>query len=108
MKSLANARGSEFNYPLDVEKKESQQTLRDLLLKGVEEIFESLQHFKNWKSHRITGDSSFSREDFLEEMIDAFNYMFSVLILLGYSEKEVIEMYEKKHQIILKRIKDGY
>ena len=39
---------------IDPASKEGQKYLRDLALHGVEEMFEALQHLKNWKSHRIT------------------------------------------------------
>ena len=41
-------------WPVDVTKKESQILLRDVTLKGVEEMFEALQELKNAKSHRQT------------------------------------------------------
>jgi hypothetical protein len=54
---------------IDPTSKEGQQYLRDLALHGVEEMFEALQHLKNWKSHRQTdvGDG-FDRDEFLEEI----------------------------------------
>ena len=41
-------------WPVDLSDKLSQQHLRDTALKGVEEMFEALQHLKNWKPHRET------------------------------------------------------
>ena len=54
---------------IDITSKEGQKYLRDLALHGVEEMFEALQHLKNWKSHRQTdlGDKPNS-EEFLEEI----------------------------------------
>ena len=50
-----------------------QKYLRDIALYGVEEIFEALQHLKNWKAHRQTDlGGDFNRDDFLEEMVDAY------------------------------------
>lgn len=40
--------------------------------------------------------------------MDAFNYFFSVLIVLGVNPEDLHEAYVKKHEIILKRLKDGY
>ena len=76
-----NIPGAYPDFPLDMSKKESQQVCRDLALKGVEEMFEALQHLKNWKPHRQTDMPEINREEFLEEIVDAFNYFFSLNIL---------------------------
>ena len=94
---------------IDPASKEGQQYLRDLALHGVEEMFEALQHLKNWKTHRQTdmGDC-FNREDFLEEMVDAFNYFFALMINLEVEEDEFYKAFLKKHDIIIDRLKTGY
>ena len=101
--------GSYPPWPLDISSKKSQQVLRDTALKGIEEMFEALQHLKNWKTHRQTdlGDC-FNREDFLEEMVDAFNYFFALMINLEVSDDEFYEAFLKKHDIIIDRLKTGY
>jgi len=94
---------------IDPTSKEGQQYLRDLALHGVEEMFEALQHLKNWKSHRQTDmGGTFNREDFLEEMVDAFNYFFALMINLEVSDDEFYEAFLKKHDIIIDRLKTGY
>jgi hypothetical protein len=95
-------------WPLDPTSKENQIHIRDMALRGVEEMFEALQHLKNSKPHRQTDMPDFDREAFLEETVDAFNYFLSVLILLGVSSDELHEAYEKKHLKIMERIRDGY
>jgi len=101
--------GSYPSLPLDLKTKESQQFCRDLALRGVEEMFEALQHLKNWKPHRMTEfNEDPDREEFLEEIVDALNYFFSLLIAAGFDEKDLFEAYEKKHQIIMNRLKEGY
>jgi len=95
--------------PLDLRQKESQQFCRDLALRGVEEMFEALQHLKNWKPHRMTEfNEAPDREEFLEEIVDALNYFFSLLIVSGFNDKDLAEAYEKKHKIIMNRLKEGY
>ena len=97
------------NFPVDVTTKESQQYCRDLALRGVEEMFEALQHLKNWKPHRMTEfNEAPDREEFLEEIVDALNYFFSLLIVSGFDDKDLCEAYEKKHEIIMNRLKEGY
>ena len=95
-------------WPVDIADKRSQQYCRDLALKGVEEIFEALQHFKNWKPHRQSENGEFDREKFLEEMVDSFNYFFSLLIAAGFTADDLHRAYVEKDQIIHSRIKKGY
>ena len=100
--------GSYPDFPLDMSKKESQQICRDLALKGVEEMFEALQHLKNWKPHRQTDIPEVDKDEFLEEIIDAFNYFFAVLIVTGFNEEDLFDAFLVKHNIIKERLKNGY
>ena len=95
-------------WPVDVSQKESQQVLRETVLKGVEEMFEALGHLKNWKPHRDTEVVDFDREEFLEEFVDGMNYFLSVLVLLGHDANDLYRVYRKKDAIIHERIKKGY
>jgi len=95
-------------WPVDVAQKESQQVLRETVLKGVEEMFEALGHLKNWKPHRETEVTEFDREEFLEEFVDGINYFFSVLVLLGHDANDLFRVYQKKDKIIHDRIRKGY
>jgi hypothetical protein len=95
-------------WPIDVSTKQSQTVLRDSVLRGVEEIFEALGHLKNSKPHRETEITHFEKEEFLEEIVDAYNYFFTTLVLLGISPDEFHEAYKRKHHIILDRLKEGY
>lgn len=94
--------------PLDLSKKEHQQICRDTALKGVEEMFEALQHLKNWKPHKKTQTSDFNRDEFLEEIVDAFNYFLSLIILAGFDSEDLYDAYLKKDFIIHGRLKEGY
>ena len=96
------------DWPVDITKKRSQKAMRETALKGVEEMFEALQHLKNWKSHKKKGDSSFDREEFLEEMVDAFNYFFAMLIMLGVTPEEFFTAYIGKNKKIHDRLKGNY
>ena len=95
-------------WPVDLTDKVSQQHLRDTALKGVEEMFEALQHLKNWKSHKKKGDSSFDREEFLEEMVDAFNYFMAMFIMLGVTPEEFFDAYLAKNEKIHDRLRGNY
>ena len=109
MSSLRERKPNEYpEWPIDLANKRSQQHVRDMALRGVEEMFEALQHLKNWKPHRDTEIKEFDREEFLEEVVDAFNYFFSVLVLTDVTSDELYEAYCKKDEIIHKRLKSGY
>ena len=95
-------------WPVDISQKQNQQLLRDTALKGVEEMFEALGHLKNWKPHRTTEITEFDRDEFLEEIVDAFNYFFSILVLTGVTSEELYDTYVKKDEIIHKRLETGY
>ena len=96
------------DWPVDISQKTSQNQLRDTALKGVEEMFEALGHLKNWKPHRDTDVPEINREEFLEEIVDAFNYFYSLIILMGVDSNEFFEAFKKKDEIIKKRLEKGY
>ena len=100
--------GSYPSWPLDISKKQSQQLIRDLALKGVEEMFEALGHLKNWKPHRDTENPEFDRDEFVEEVVDAFNYFLSMLVLVGVTSDELYESYCSKDRKIHQRLNSGY
>ena len=104
----ANPEGASPDWPIDLLDKKSQQHVRDMSLRGVEEMFEALQHLKNWKPHRMTEVSEFNTDMFLEEVVDAFNYFLSVLVLTGFSASDLFEAYEDKDFVIRERIDNGY
>ena len=95
--------------PINLNSKKSQQHFRDLALRGVEEIFEALQHLKNTKPHRVTEITEpVDVEAFKEEMVDAFNFFFTLLILMDVEADDLYHAFKKKDQIIHNRIKTGY
>lgn len=96
------------DWPLNIAEKDSQVTLRETALKGVEEMFEALGHLKNWKPHRDTDIPDVNKDEFLEEIVDSFNYFFSLIILCGVSQEEFFNAFHKKDRIIRDRIKNGY
>jgi hypothetical protein len=96
------------DWPVNLLDKKAQQALRDSALKGVEEMFEALQHLKNWKPHKKTLTTEFNRDEFLEETVDAFNYFFALLVMMGVSPDEFFTAYEKKDAIIHERLKTNY
>ena len=95
-------------WPVDLSTKKAQITCRETALKGVEEMFEALQHLKNWKPHRETEMPEINRDEFLEEIVDAFNYFFSLMILIGVDVNEFYKAFNIKDEIIRKRLQKGY
>ena len=109
MKCLDESKpGSYPEWPVDLSSKQSQQIVRDLALRGVEEMFEALGHLKNWKPHRTTEIKDIDRDEFLEEVVDAFNYFLSMIVLVGVKPDEFFEAYLSKDRKIHARIKNGY
>lgn len=95
--------------PIDLSSKQSQQHFRDLALRGVEEIFEALQHLKNTKPHRVTEITDpVDVEAFKEEMVDAFNFFFTLLILMDVDAEDLYHTFVMKDEIIHQRIKNRY
>lgn len=95
-------------WPLDLSTKDAQRVCRETMFKGVEEMFEALQHLKNWKPHRQTEIPHVNREEFLEEIVDGFNYFLSLMILIGVDVDEFFEAFDKKDKVIRKRLDNGY
>jgi hypothetical protein len=109
MHALKEKKPAEYPpWPIDIADKVSQQHTRDMALRGVEEMFEALQHLKNWKPHRDTEVREFNRQAFIEEIVDAFNYFLSVLVLMGISADEFFAAYVQKDKVIHDRLKTGY
>lgn len=94
--------------PINLSEKKSQAIVRDITLRGVEEMFESLAELKNEKPHRQTDVPAVDHDAFLEEFVDAFNYFFTTLKLVGIGPQELFDAYLKKHNKIVQRLVDGY
>ena len=95
-------------WPVDLSKKESQTLVRDVTLRGVEEMFEALQELKNAKPHRQTDVPHLDRDAFLEEIVDAMKYFYTTLKLVGVTPDELHAAYLRKVDKICRRLKDGY
>ena len=95
-------------YPVDLKQKPAQQLLKGLGHDCMHELFEALQHLKNAKAHRNTEETSFDRDAFLEECVDAFKLYLEVLIYAGVSVDEFFEAYMKKSKIVKERLAANY
>lgn len=90
-------------WPVDLSDKSNQKAIREFAFRGMEELFEALLHLKNWKDHRA-GEDNFDRDEFLEEMIDAYKYFTAILVLMGVDSDEFFGAYVKKHDKICGRL----
>ena len=96
------------NWPIDLRSKNDQKFVRNILLNCSEEIFEALRHFKNWKPHRKTEITTFNRDEFLEEMVDAYKFFTEALILCGVTPEDFVGAYNSKDTKCHKRLNEGY
>lgn len=108
MVAIREKRGAYGQWPVNIGEKKSQQTIREITLKGVEEMFEALGELKNWKSHRVTENPEVDQDAFLEEMVDAFNYFFAAMILVGITPEKFYNAYVEKDRVIHERLNNGY
>ncbi len=95
--------GAYPEWPVDLSVKDNQKAIREFAFRGIEELFEALLHLKNWKDHR-DGATEFDRDEFVEEMIDAYKYFTAILVLMGVDDDEFFSAYVKKHDIICQRL----
>lgn len=96
------------DFPVDLSSKKGQQLVRDISYHCMDELFESRQHLKNSKSHRITEIKDIDREAYIEELVDALHLFFEVCIASGISVDELYDAYMKKGQTNFSRIENGY
>lgn len=108
MKAIREKKGAYGEWPVDCSDKKSQQKIKNLAYKSVEEIFEATALLKNAKEHRDTEITDVNRDDFLEEIVDSLNYTFAMLILMGVDANEFFHAFLKKDKIIHDRLNNGY
>lgn len=104
---MLHARGKLPDYPVDMTSKGGQDWVNKFAWDSVRELVEAVQELKN-KSHRITDDRTFDREKYLEELADAQAFFLEVLILSGVSDKEFYTAFQRKKEIVKKRLEEGY
>jgi len=90
------------NYPKGMTEKEKEETFIKTLMFIFRETSEILDE-TNFKSH-IKEHKSLDKEKILEEMIDLFKYWVNLCIIFEYSEDEVFDMFNKKSEIVEKKL----
>jgi hypothetical protein len=104
MTALESKRPGSYPPDGDLASPEFQRVVRDITLRGVEEVFEALQHLKGWKTHRAPTSDEVNREAFLEEVVDAINYFLALVIMTGIDADEFLESFYRKDGIIRDRL----
>lgn len=106
MTALEAKRPGSYPDELDLSTQHAQRLIRDITLRGVEEVFEALQHLKGWKDHRAPANSEVDREAFLEEVVDAINYFLALIILTGVDAEQFLNTFYRKDEIIRGRLEE--
>jgi predicted house-cleaning noncanonical NTP pyrophosphatase (MazG superfamily) len=95
-------------FPVDIETKQGQKLLDDITFHIMKELFESNQHLKNSKSHRITEVPEIDRDAYIEELVDVLHLYLEICIAAGVSRNELFDAYMKKGTINTSRINNHY
>ena len=90
----------------NIDTKNGQRTIKDLIFNIVEELFEGSNCLKNrvWTQTEPVTDMN----HFLEEISDALLFFIEFLIATGLTPEQVFELYLKKHQVNQFRIESKY
>lgn len=86
------------HYPLNLDKCQDQQHLKDLAWRVTEEIGEAMNCLKNkpWKNSQMLTD----KEHYIEEVADALHFFVELCIASGLDTAEKIyEAYARKHAV---------
>lgn len=92
---MLRADGRFPKWPLDLSSKEEQRQLQTYLWDTVREISEASAALKN-RIHRVK-EEPFMRQDFLEEMGDAFAFFMESLLLAGFTAEDLYKEYKRKN-----------
>jgi len=106
MKLLQKERGFP-KFPVDLTSKDGQKFIKGISYECADELHEARQHLKN-KNHRATEINDVDREEYVEELADAFHYFLEIVIASGITAEELYEAYTVKGIENVRRIKGGY
>jgi ABC-type transport system involved in multi-copper enzyme maturation permease subunit len=94
-------------YPIDLTTKPGQRFFKEVAFNMIEELMESSFTLKN-RQHKLSDDTEFDRDHFIEELGDALAYFIEALIVCGISSDQIYDEYSRKNSIVKKRLADGY
>lgn len=95
-----------YDFPLeqDLTLPHIQRKIRLLAHNCNEEMFEALGELKGWRVDNYKGSYTLNKQAFIEELVDAQNYLMSILILSGVNEEQFLEVSASKHEKIMNRL----
>ena len=103
-KELAEKYG--LNLPVNLNTKEGQRTIRNLVFCLVEELFEMTNTLKNreWTKTELPVDLN----HFFEELSDSLLFFIELMVAVGLSPQECFDLYLKKYKVNLFRQRTQY
>ena len=92
--------------PLNLSTKRGQEQIKHLVFCCVEEMFEMTNTLKNrpWTKSEMQIDMN----HFIDELADTLAFFVEMLVMTGFSPKEIFEIYLKKLKINQFRRESGY
>lgn len=94
-------------WPVDMTSKPGQRLIKETIFNLCEELFEASFTLK-YRTHRLTDARLVDMDHYKEELGDALAYFMEVVIMSGFSPKELFEEYCRKNQIVKDRLQKGY
>jgi len=94
------------DLPLDLHDRLSQASIRELIRRTVEELFEASHCLKNspWKQSHVLTDEN----HFYEEISDAFHFFVELCAMVGLSAEDLYRLYFKKSEVNKFRQESAY
>jgi len=86
-------------YPTD-----KHEDHKDRCLQLAAEVFEVLE-LAEWKPHRHDRTKPIDREKLKDELVDVYKFWLNLLIIHGIGPQEFEDAYNKKHGIVLDRLR---
>lgn len=95
-----------FKGPIDIDTKEGQNKIREIMFYVAHELFEASEwlKMKPWRKTLVKTDIP----AFKEELADVTHFFIELCITLGINSNEFYKLYSIKYTKNLKRIKDEY
>lgn len=95
-----------FDYPIDINTREGQRLIKDMMWRVVEELGEAANCLKNkpWKQSQLETDE----EHFMEELSDAIHFFVELFIICGYTADDFFNIYCRKFEVNKFRIRSKY
>lgn len=94
-------------YPVDLTTKAGQRLVREVAFNTIEELMEACFTLKN-RQHKLTDDTDFDRDHFVEELGDTFAFFVEIMLVCGITADQLYEEYSRKNSIVKQRLADGY